>query len=82
MLKYTIGAVRKKKSTASRKPKGSPTCTTAASTLKKKKSGVKAKAKSASILALCKASRNGFKTSPTLLSKYGIKRTQLSRKKK
>lgn len=82
MLNYTIGAVRKKKSTASRKPKGSPTCTTAASTLKKKKSGVKAKSKSGTILALCKASRSGYKTSSSLLSKYGIKRTQLSKKRK
>ena len=83
MLNYTIGAVRKRKSTAKKK-KPTSTCGKAAGVLGSnsyKKMGPKRR-KSAAILATCKASSEGFKVSSTLLNKLGVKRSQLTRKKK
>lgn len=83
MLNYTIGAVRKKKSTAKKKTttrKSTSSCSTAGYNLKVSKSK-KAKSTAGGVLALCKASSSGFKVSPIALKKYGVRKSSLSKRK-
>jgi hypothetical protein len=82
MLNYTIGAVRKKKSTAKSKglPNVTPTCRKAGSSTKAGKSK-KARSTGAGILAMCKAVAEGKNLSARAKKKYSVTKVNLKKRK-
>jgi hypothetical protein len=85
MLNYTIGAVRKKKTTAkkkatTRKPKVSLNCSTAGYNLKVVPRS-RAGSRGGAILAMCKAVSEGKNLSAKAIKKYKVTKADLRKRK-